>query len=570
VFGAQENKGVAMKRFWTAMAVAFLAIFVVAGCNDYGNTFQNPGGAFLSFLSPSQIPACVPGPSITCSSFTLTVNGSGFVKQTLVQWNGKTCPASSTASATAACTTTVTLDINNNVTSVTATISTSLIAKPGTATVNTINPGSNYGTGSNGLSNPINFIINNPPNPVPTVTSVSPICATVGSSLALTVTGTNFLNIAPPPNVAPTQFSTLNWTSGGSQLQLTPYTMVAATVTSTQITAMIPAANIGAAGTATVTVYNPPSDPVPNVAGSTGSGGGTSAPPVTVTVQTSACPVAAKAQANSASMAAVAEETPAVSLDGRYVAYTAVQDEHAQIFLRDTCEGAAAGCQPNTSLLSATSDGHPSAGESHTPSMSSDGRYVAFSSDATNLAENAPPGRQIYLRDTCIGADASCKPSTILISTDSGGALVGAESILPSISSSGRFVAFLAVTPSHAPDHPSAEAKSPATTPNNGLRQVFVRDTCLGFRPRAFLFGTEMRLRLFAGAPEGATSCTPKTTRISLQPGDGTGSDTAPAGPALSGGAKHVAMTGAKASTLFTRSVPVDDSVFLAITSDQR
>ncbi|PYU14565.1 MAG: hypothetical protein DMG37_07065 [Acidobacteria bacterium] len=64
-------------------------------------------------------------------------------------------------------------------------------------------------------------------------------------------------------------------------------------------------------------------------------------------------------------------------------------------------------------------------------------------------------------------------------------------------------------------------------------------------------------------------SCTPKTTRISLQPGDGAGSETAPAGPALSGQAKHVATTGAKTSTLFTRSVPVDDSVFLAITSDQ-
>jgi hypothetical protein len=31
-----------------------------------------------------------------------------------------------------------------------------------------------------------------------------------------------------------------------------------------------------------------------------------------------------------------------------------------------------------------------------------------------------------------------------------------------------------------------------------------------------------------------------------------------------------VAVAGAKASTLFTRSVAVDDSVFLAITSDQR
>jgi len=539
-----------MKRFWTAIAVTVWAVLAVAGCNDYGNTFQSPGGAFVSFLSPSQIPACVATSGTSCSDLTLTLNGSGFVAKTKVQWNGKDLV------------TTVPTDSSGNPLGnvVTAVVPAALLAKPGTATVNTINPNSNYGTGTNGLSNTVTFIINNSANPIPTVTSVSPACASVGSNLALTVTGTNFLNSSTDT----TQISTLNWTLGGSQMQLTAPT---ATITSTQITATIPAANISAAGNATVTVYNPPSPPVPNIPGSTGSGGGTSAPAVTVTVQTSPCPTAAKAPANSA-LAAVSEETPAVSLDGRYVAYTAVQGEHTQIFLRDTCEGAAAGCQPHTSLLSATSDGEAASGDSHAPSMSSDGRYIAFSSDAANLAENASPGRQVYLRDTCIGADAPCKPSTILVSTDPGGALAGAESILPSISSSGRFVAFLAVTPSHGPSHPSAETKSSASAANSGYRQVFVRDTCLGFRPRQFLVGPMVRLG--PDAVDGGTSCAPKTTRISLQPGDGTGSDAAPAGPALSGKAKHVATTGAKTSTLFTRSVPVDDSVFLAITSDQR
>jgi len=344
-----------------------------------------------------------------------------------------------------------------------------------------------------------------------------------------------------------------------------------ATITSTQITATIPAANIGATGNATVTVYNPPSAPVANIPGSTGSGGGTSTPVVTVTVQAAGttCPTAARSPANSISQNAVVEETPAVSLDGRYVAYAAAQGEHAQVFLRDTCEGISSGCQPRSSLVSATSDGEAPSGDSHTPSMSSDGRYIAFSSDAANLVENAPPGRQIYLRDTCVGADASCKVSTILVSTDPSGALAGTESILPSISSSGRFVAFIAVTSSHAPGHPAAETKSPSSATNSGYRQVFVRDTCLGgFRPRGLVFGPGVHL--LQDQTDSGTSCTPKTTRISLQPGDGAGSDTAPAGPALSGGAKHVATTGAKTSTLFTRSVPVDDNVFLAITNDQR
>lgn len=523
-----------MMRFRTALAVAVLAVFAVAGCNDYGNTFQNPTGAFLSFLSPSQIPACAPGSSITCSDFTLTLSGSGFVAQTKVQWNGKnlqtTVPTNSSGT------------VLGNV--VTAVVPAALIATPGTASINTISPSSNstYGGGSNGLSNSINFIINNPPNPVPTVSSVSPSCATVGSALPVTVTGTNFLNSSTDP----TQVSTLNWTLGPTQFQ---FTVPAATITSTQITVTIPATDITSAGSsAVVTVYNPPSPPLKSVPGSSGSGGGTSmsSAATTVTVQSAACPAAATAQATSQASAAIAEETPAVSLDGRYVAFTAVQGEHSQIFFGDTCEGAPAGCQPRTSLLSLTLDGEPAAADSHAPSMSSDGRYVAFSSAAANLVENAPSGRQIYLRDTCMGAGDSCKPSTVLVSTDPLGALVGAESILPSVSSSGRFIAFLAITPTHTAIAASRQPRSSAGANNSGFRQVFVRDICLG-----------------------AANCTPKTTRISLQPGDGIGADGKPVGPALSGNGNHVAISSANAATLFTRSVAVDDRVFLAITRSQ-
>jgi hypothetical protein len=178
--------------------------------------------------------------------------------------------------------------------------------------------------------------------------------------------------------------------------------------------------------------------------------------------------------------------------------------------------------------------------------MSSDGRYVAFSSAATNLVENAPPGRQIYLRDTCAGAVGSCKPSTQLISLDSNGALVGTESILPSVSSSGRFIAFLSIMPSHSSNQVSSPPGTTVGGNNSGYRQVFIRDTCLG-----------------------ASNCTPKTTRISLQPGDGTPSAAKPAGPTLSGNAGHVAIPGGNAATLFTRSMAVDDRVFLAIANQQ-
>jgi hypothetical protein len=255
------------------------------------------------------------------------------------------------------------------------------------ATVNTVNPAS--GAGQNGLSNVINFIINNPPNPAPTITNVSPNCVVAGNSLALTITGTNFLS--GPSNTTPPQVSTVTWTLGATS---TPFTNPPATITSTQITVTIPAANIAATGTAGVTVSNPPSLPVTGIPGSLGSGGGTT-PATSVIVQNAACPAAAKGTAStSAEALAIAEETPAISGDGRYVAYTAVQDGHSQIFFRDTCENAVGGCQPATNMLSVSGDGSTAAGESRAPSMSSNGRYVAFSSDAADLVENAPPGRQ--------------------------------------------------------------------------------------------------------------------------------------------------------------------------------
>jgi hypothetical protein len=265
------------------------------------------------------------------------------------------------------------------------------------------------------------------------------------------------------------------------------------------------------------------------------------------------------APASTTATAATAEETPAVSQDGRYVAFTSAQNELTQIFVRDTCVGAPNGCTPKTQLVSAATDGTDGNAESHTPSMSADGRYVAFSSAATNLVEGTltSSGKQIYVRDTCEGASGSCTPTTSLISTDPGGALTGTEAILPSISASGRFVAFVAVTNSLAAKSAATASASgtpaatpnavTAATPNSGLRQVFIRDTCLG-----------------------ATSCTPKTTRISLQPGDGASTTPNPAGPALSGLAKQIALPDAKTSTVFTTSVPVDDRVFLAITTNPK
>ncbi len=510
-----------MKRSWTALAVIFTALAAVAGCNDYGNTFQTPTGASLSFISPTQISACVAVAPVTCPDLTLTLRGGGFVAQTKVQWNGKNLV------------TTVPVDSSGTVLGniVTAVVPAALLAKPGTATVNSLNPAS--GAGQNGLSNTIIFIINPLPNPVPTLTAISPqvSAASPAGPISLTLTGTSFLS-----STDPTQASQVSYTLGGATTQL-----AVGNITSSQIQATIPAGVVvnssASSVAATVIVFNPPSPPPAGCIGiCSGGGGGGNSNSQNFTICASGQTTCTALAPNQA--AKVAEETPAVSLAGRYVAFTADQNGHTHILLRDTCEGVSSGCSPRTSLLTVASDGTAADADSHSPSMSADGRYVAFSSAASNLVEAAQSGRQIYLRDTCAGADPGCKPATRLVSTDTSGALVGTESILPSVSASGRFVAFLAITPSHSPESAATGDQ------NSGLRQVFIRDTCLG-----------------------AANCTPKTTRVSLQPGDGSGSTAKPPGPALSGDARNVALTGGNTAMLFTRSVAVDDRFFLAATN---
>ncbi len=508
-----------MKRSGTAMAAALAAIFAAAACNDYGNTFQGNTGAAISFLSPSNVNAG--GPDLT-----LTVNGSGFVTQTVVQWNGQTLATKDVT------------DSAGNVLAVTAMVPAVMTAKFGLASVQTLSPHS--GAGTNGLSNAITFVINNPPNPVPTVSSMTPTCAVAGSAaFTLTITGTNFILTSDP-----TGGSVPRWSAGPT------LTNLSASVTATQIVATVPASLLASPGTtANVTVFNPPSQqPTPpgGVPNPSAGGGGTSNAQ-TFTIAASACPAATSATASSNALAAVAEETPAISADGRFVAFTATQNGHAQVLMRDTCEGADTTCQPRTSLLSVAADGGAANDDSRSPSMSADGRYVAFSSSATNLVANAVAGRQVYLRDTCFGVDSSCAPSTQLVSTDSNGALVGTESILPSISSSGRFIAFLSVSPSQTANSTAAANKTTAGALNSGFRQVFVRDTCLG-----------------------ATNCTPKTTRILLQPGDGMGAAAIHAGPAISGSANRIAFAGGNTAVLFTRSIAVDDRVFLGILNDKK
>ncbi|HEU4683102.1 MAG TPA: putative Ig domain-containing protein, partial [Nitrospira sp.] len=154
-----------------------------------------------------------------------------------------------------------------------------------------------------------------------------------------------------------------------------------------------------------------------------------------------------------------ASNQPSVSGDGRFVAFTSAATNPApaaggsgtQIFLRDT--------QTNqTILVSRDALGNVGNGASSQPAISDDGRFVAFTSAATNLASVVGgSGTQIFLRDTQGN-------QTILVSQDTLGNAGNGASSQPAISSDGRFVVF-------------TSAAALASTPGGSGTQIFLRDT---------------------------------------------------------------------------------------------
>lgn len=125
-----------------------------------------------------------------------------------------------------------------------------------------------------------------------------------------------------------------------------------------------------------------------------------------------------------------------ISADGRYVAF--VQGEGGggnAVFVRDTCAGVA-NCTPASTRVSFDPAGNPFPGVG-AASLSAEGRFVAFSGFETQANRLG-----VFMRDTCLGAPSGCTPSTIRVSVDSTGAPFVSESQNPSISADGRFVAF--------------------------------------------------------------------------------------------------------------------------------
>jgi hypothetical protein len=159
-----------------------------------------------------------------------------------------------------------------------------------------------------------------------------------------------------------------------------------------------------------------------------------------------------------------------ISADGRFVVFESQATNlvpgdtngKQDIFVHDCASG-------TTERVSVASSGAEGDENANGCALSGDGRFVAFSSDATNLVPGDTNGlRDVFVRDRLLG-------TTIAVSVDASGVPGNASSGWPAVSGDGRFVAFVSDCSNLVPGD------------TNGTADVFVRDLMLGTTERASL-----------------------------------------------------------------------------------
>ena len=131
-------------------------------------------------------------------------------------------------------------------------------------------------------------------------------------------------------------------------------------------------------------------------------------------------------------------DKPSISADGRYVAFVSIadnlvigdSDNYEDIFVHDRQTG-------ETSLVSVSSTGTQGNSREFDPSISADGRYVVFSSFflPTLVSEDNNYAEDIFIHDRQTG-------ETTRVSVSSEGIQGNHVSVQPSISADGRYVVF--------------------------------------------------------------------------------------------------------------------------------
>lgn len=507
----------------------------------------SPGGGTSLPLTFIIDPAPSPVPQITSLSpsgvttgagqFTLTVRGTNFVSPSMVMVNGASRPTAF-----------------QNSTSLQATIFASDVAAGGSLPITVLNP-----PPGGGSSNVFMLSIT---NPVPVISALNPATLQAGSAPAgLAVSGANFVtNSVVLFNGAPR--TTAFTSSGQVSFLLTAGDLAQGGVDQVQV--QNPAPGGGTSNIATLAINATDAAGLPiivdlapdgsqanaGVCGVTCSGVptlATAGPAVSQTgefiafaststnllanptngtsniflrdtclgVATCTPKTSLVNQAADGSVADAASSEPALDSGAAHVAYTSTASNLAnyvvvpggmrQVYWQAPCLTSSLCTAANAPvLISIDPLGNAGNGDSYSPAVSPDGRYVAFVSLATNLVssllvDGITP--QVYLRDTCNAvppAAGTCVPTTYLVSTVDGLTPGNGPSAHPAIANGGLYVAFS-----------STATNLGATAPNpSAVQEVFVRSTCIGAASGC------LAVTNLASTPDGATD----GDRASIEP----------------------------------------------------
>ncbi len=173
-------------------------------------------------------------------------------------------------------------------------------------------------------------------------------------------------------------------------------------------------------------------------------------------------------------------EDPSISGDGRYVAYFSKASNlvsgdtngEMDVFVRDRVNG-------TTLRISVASDGTQGDSYSYHPSISADGRFIAFESNATNLINGDTNGeRDIFLHDRV-------NVTTERVSVSSTETQGNAGSWDPSISADGWYVAF------------ASGASNLVSGDTNYESDIFVRDRLNGMTERVSVANDGLKEMIF-------------------------------------------------------------------------
>lgn len=379
----------------------------------------------LTSLSPTAAQAG------TTTATAVTVAGTGFVASSTVMINGA-------SHAT----------VFNNATQLTVTLTAADFANGGVDQVQVFSPGPGGGT-----SNTLTFAVNPSDSAgLPVLLDIAPSGAQANNG----VCGT------PCTSGVPTL------TTAGPSASLTGESVVFAS-SSTNLLSTVTEQNL-TNGTSGIFLRNS------CLASTTSSTSGCTPATTLITNGTGGSP--ANGPSSEPSLDSGGDDVAYTSTASNLVSYVNTAGTGRQVYWQPTCATSTATTSCTAVLVSLSADGtSPGNGESYNPAISPDGQYVAFVSLATNLVsgivvDGVTP--QVYIRTICAGAtpltqNASCVPTTYLVSTADGVTPGDGPSSDPAISNTGLYVSFS-----------STATNLGATAPNpNAAAEVFERATCV-------------------------------------------------------------------------------------------